>query len=104
MKILSIGNSFSQDAHKWLYDVCKSAGKEIYSVNLYYGGCSLYSHWYFQVNGREEYDYEIKEDVIEEIKEEKIEEEPKEIVKSNDNYDHEESFLDGLKDLKNSLN
>ena len=52
----------------------------------------------------EEYDYEIKEDVIEEIKEEKIEEEPKEVVKSNDNYDHEESFLDGLKDLKNSLN
>lgn len=52
----------------------------------------------------EEYDYEVKEDIVEEIKEEKIEEEPKEIVRSNDNYDHEESFLDGLKDLKNSLN
>jgi hypothetical protein len=51
----------------------------------------------------EEYDYEVKEDVVEEIKEEKVEE-PKEIVKSSDNYDHEESFLDGLKDLKNSLN
>lgn len=52
----------------------------------------------------EEYDYEVEEDVLEEIKEEYIEEEPKEIVRSNDNYDHEESFLDGLKDLKNSLN
>ena len=52
----------------------------------------------------EEYDYEVEEDVLEEIKEENIEEEPKEIVRSNDNYDHEESFLDGLKDLKNSLN
>ena len=51
----------------------------------------------------EEYDYEVKEDVVEEIKEEKVEE-PKEIVKSSDNYDHEESFLDGWKDLKNSLN
>ena len=51
----------------------------------------------------EEYDYEVIEDVVEEIKEEKVEE-PKEIVKSSDNYDHEESFLDGLKDLKNSLN
>jgi len=51
----------------------------------------------------EEYDYEVKEDVVEEITEEKVEE-PKEIVKSSDNYDHEESFLDGLKDLKNSLN
>ena len=60
MKILSIGNSFSQDAHRWLYDVCKSAGKEIYNVNLYYGGCSLYSHWDFYVNDRAEYDYEIK--------------------------------------------
>lgn len=60
MKILSIGNSFSQDAHRWLYDVCKSAGVEIYNANLYYGGCSLYSHWDFYVNDRAEYDYEIK--------------------------------------------
>lgn len=51
----------------------------------------------------EEYDYEVKEDVIEEIKEEKVEE-PEKLEKSSDNYDHEESFLDGLKDLKNSLN
>lgn len=60
MKILSIGNSFSQDAHRWLYDVCKSAGIEIYNANLYYGGCSLYSHWNFYINDSEEYDYEIK--------------------------------------------
>lgn len=60
MKLLSIGNSFSQDAHRWLYDVCKSAGKEIYNANLYYGGCSLYGHWNFYVNNQAEYDYEIK--------------------------------------------
>ena len=60
MKILSIGNSFSQDAHKWLYDVCKSAGKEIYNANLYYGGCTLYGHWNFYVNDQAAYDYEIK--------------------------------------------
>ena len=60
MKILSIGNSFSQDAHKWLYDVCKSAGKEIYNANLYYGGCALYGHWNFYVNDQAVYDYEIK--------------------------------------------
>lgn len=60
MKLLSIGNSFSQDAHRWLYDVCKSAGKDIYNVNLYYGGCSLYGHWNFYVNDQAEYDYEIK--------------------------------------------
>ncbi len=60
MKLLSIGNSFSQDAHRWLYDICKSAGVEIYNANLYYGGCSLYGHWNFYINDCEEYDYEIK--------------------------------------------
>ena len=67
MKILSIGNSFSQDAHKWLYDVCKSAGKEIYNANLYYGGCSLYAHWHFYVNDAAEYDYEIKGEPVRKI-------------------------------------
>ena len=60
MKLLSIGNSFSQDAQKWLYDICQSAGKDIYNVNLYYGGCSVYQHWDFYVNDKAEYDYEIK--------------------------------------------
>ncbi len=67
MKILSIGNSFSQDAHRWLYDICKSAGKEIYNVNLYYGGCSLYGHWMFYADNREEYDYEIKGEPVKKI-------------------------------------
>ncbi len=67
MKLLSIGNSFSQDAHKWLYDICKSAGVDIYNVNLYYGGCSLYGHWNFYINDREEYDYEIKAESVKKI-------------------------------------
>lgn len=67
LKILSIGNSFSQDAHKWLYDICKSAGKEIYNVNLYYGGCTLYGHWNFYVNDAAEYDYEIKGEPVRKI-------------------------------------
>lgn len=67
MKLLSIGNSFSQDAHKWLYDICKSAGKEIYNANLYYGGCSLYGHWNFYANDSAEYDYEIKGEAVRKI-------------------------------------
>lgn len=67
MKLLSIGNSFSQDAHKWLYDICRSAGKDIYNANLYYGGCSLYGHWNFYVNNRSEYDYEIKGEAVRKI-------------------------------------
>ena len=41
MKLLSIGNSFSQDAQKWLHAICE----DIYAVNLYIGGCPLVRHW-----------------------------------------------------------
>lgn len=45
MKILSIGNSFSQDAQKWLHQIAQSVGTEIHAVNLYIGGCPLVRHW-----------------------------------------------------------
>ncbi len=45
MKILSIGNSFSEDAHKWLHQLAKDNGIELETVNLYIGGCSLETHW-----------------------------------------------------------
>lgn len=45
MKLLSIGNSFSQDAQKWLHQIAESVGEEIYAVNLYIGGCPLVRHW-----------------------------------------------------------
>lgn len=45
MKILSIGNSFSQDAHKWLHKLAKANGAELETANLYIGGCSLEMHW-----------------------------------------------------------
>lgn len=45
MKICSIGNSFSQDAHKWLHKLAKDNGINLETVNLYIGGCSLETHW-----------------------------------------------------------
>lgn len=46
LKILAIGNSFSQDALEHLYHITKSAGFEkIVLANLYIGGCSLETHW-----------------------------------------------------------
>lgn len=45
MKILSIGNSFSQDAHRWLHKLAKDNGVEFETANLYIGGCSLEMHW-----------------------------------------------------------
>ena len=44
-KILAIGNSFSEDATKYLHDLAESAGVETKVVNLYVGGCSLERHW-----------------------------------------------------------
>ena len=45
MKLLSIGNSFSQDAHRWLHQLAEQHGVDIQTVNLYIGGCSLERHW-----------------------------------------------------------
>lgn len=59
MNVLSIGNSFSTNAHKFIPHMAKAAGKELLLCNLFIGGCSLEQHWN---NWREEktaYDYEI---------------------------------------------
>lgn len=58
MKILSIGNSFSQDAHKWLHDIAVAGNDEIDTCNLYIGGCSLEQHWNCIVNDLCDYDKE----------------------------------------------
>ena len=44
MKLLSIGNSFSQDAQRWLHDLAACGGETIDTFNLFIGGCSLEQH------------------------------------------------------------
>lgn len=44
MRILCIGNSFSQDATRYLHDIAKADGTRLEAVNLYIGGCSLEMH------------------------------------------------------------
>ena len=58
MKVLSIGNSFSQDAHKWLHDLANANGVDMETVNLYIGGCSLETHYINAVNQHAFYDLE----------------------------------------------
>lgn len=58
MKILSIGNSFSQDAHKWLHEIASNHGMELETANLYIGGCSLQTHWENLVNDNAHYELE----------------------------------------------
>jgi hypothetical protein len=45
MKLLSIGNSFSQDAQEWLHQIAVANGVELETTNLMIGGCSLETHW-----------------------------------------------------------
>ena len=45
MKVLSIGNSFSEDAQAYLKGVCDAAEVEVYNVNLFVGGCTLLRHY-----------------------------------------------------------
>lgn len=57
--VLSIGNSFSQDAHRYLHDFAKSEGVDIETVNLFIGGCSLERHYRNMIGNKREYTLEI---------------------------------------------
>ena len=45
LKVLAIGNSFSQDAFYYLQDLAIAGGHKLYNLNLYMGGCSLARAW-----------------------------------------------------------
>jgi hypothetical protein len=57
IKILSIGNSFSEDSTYWLYDIAKSAGVDVIVGNVYFSGCSLKTHWTNALNNNATYTY-----------------------------------------------
>ena len=59
MKILSIGNSFSNDAQGYLHNMALSDGVEIEAVNLFIGGCSLSMHYDNMLSGEKAYSLEI---------------------------------------------
>ena len=45
MDVLSIGNSFSQDAQRYLHQIAKADGGILNVYNLYIGGCPLSLHY-----------------------------------------------------------
>ena len=55
IKILSIGNSFSTDATRYLQKVSDG---EIFCRNLFIGGCSLETHWEKIENNLSDYEYQ----------------------------------------------
>ncbi|MBR4051190.1 MAG: DUF4886 domain-containing protein [Clostridia bacterium] len=67
MKILSIGNSFSTDAHRFLYRLAQINGIEMKTVNLFIGGCDLETHWKNTEENNVCYDMEINGNEAEEV-------------------------------------
>ncbi len=59
MNVLSIGNSFSTNAHKFLPEMAKADGEELLLCNLFIGGCSLERHWNNWREEKTDYEYEI---------------------------------------------
>lgn len=59
MNILSIGNSFSQDAHRYLYGVAQERGITVKAINLYIGGCPLSLHHRNLLSGARVYDLQV---------------------------------------------
>ena len=45
MRILCIGNSFSQDATRYLHQIAREAGEDLMVSDLYIGGCPLSIHF-----------------------------------------------------------
>ena len=63
MKILSIGNSFSDDAQRYLRAIAKAEGIEIETLNLCIAGCSLQTHAEKIKSGEKAYFYHYNGDV-----------------------------------------
>ena len=61
MRILAIGNSFSDDSFAYLYEIIKSSGysEDLYIANLFYGGCALAQHCDFFSQKSAVYEYRV---------------------------------------------
>lgn len=59
MKILAIGNSFSQDSFRYLNKLAAAEGVRIDTLNLYIGGCSLRTHYHNMLDDAEDYSAEF---------------------------------------------
>ena len=62
MKVLSIGNSFSMNAHAYLERMAAAGKTDMVLGNLFIGGCSLERHYNNMKNDTPDYDYQIHSD------------------------------------------
>ena len=55
MNILTIGNSFSEDATRYLHQIAKKGGDTLSVANAYIGGCSLETHFRNMLSNEKKY-------------------------------------------------
>ena len=59
MNILSIGNSFSQDAQRYLHQIARTDGVKLNVYNIMIGGCPLSLHYRNMLSELKEYTMEV---------------------------------------------
>ena len=59
MRILCIGNSFSQDATRYLHQIARANGEKLTVCNLYIAGCKLERHYRNMLSEEKEYDIQF---------------------------------------------
>ena len=56
MNVLAIGNSFSEDATRYLHGIARADGEVMNVTNLFIGGCSLERHYRNMLSGEAAYE------------------------------------------------
>lgn len=59
MRVLAIGNSYSQDATRYLHDIAKADGCNLQAANLYIGNCTLELHHKNMQSGARDYELQF---------------------------------------------
>ncbi len=59
IKILAIGNSFSDDSTAYLHQMAKCQGVDIKAVSLFIGACTLKKHWVNACKNKKAYEYHL---------------------------------------------
>ncbi len=58
MNLLTIGNSFSEDAVRYLHGVARADGEVVHVANLFIGGCTLERHYRHMLGGEAAYEWQ----------------------------------------------
>lgn len=59
MKVLSIGNSFSMDAQRYLHQLARREGVDLFCINLYISGCPQRTHYLNLLDDVAAYDLQV---------------------------------------------